>query len=317
MATIRELWQFLRTHRLKRRVRWALIAILAVILVVVIGGVAVKAHDRQTATSSSSSSSAVSSSGPSTAEKKASLKKNLQAYFDQQTAGGKVQLSLYSLDPKPGSPAAKNPNGVIDGKGVQNVSAQGDTKVLSASTYKLYIAAYVFHRLEKKQMSWTLTDKQNFDAMIVNSENGFAQTILTRYGNDTVDQYLQSIGLGQPFSGDSAETTANQLVKVLQMLDAGTGPFKNQTLRTRLLKDMGKQIFRNGIPAGVKSVDAKAKVQDKVGFLTNTNNDAGIVTSKDGHRYILVIMTTGHEQLDFSQIKAIAAHIQTLIDTNV
>ena len=188
MATIRELWQFLRTHRLKRRVRWALIAILAVILVVVIGGVAVKAHDRQTATSSSSSSSAVSSSGPSTAEKKASLKKNLQAYFDQQTAGGKVQLSLYSLDPKPGSPAAKKPNGVIDGKGVQNVSAQGDTKVLSAATYKLYIAAYVCHRLGKKQMSWTLTDKQNFDAMIVNSENGFAQTILTRYGNDTVDQ---------------------------------------------------------------------------------------------------------------------------------
>ena len=316
MATIRELWQFLRTHRLKRRVRWTLIAILAVILVVVIGGVAVKAHDRQTL-ASSSPSSAVSSSGPTTAEKKADLTKALQTYFDQQTAGGKVQLSLYSLDPKPGSAAAKKPNGVIDGKGVQHVESQGDTKVLSASTYKLYIAAYVFHRLEKKQMSWTLTDKQNFDAMIVNSENGFAQTILTRYGNDTVDQYLQSIGLGQPFSGDSAETTANQLVKVLQMLDAGTGPFKNQTLRARLLKDMGKQIFRNGIPAGVKSVDAKAKVQDKVGFLTNTNNDAGIVTTKDGHRYILVIMTTGHEQLDFSQIKAIAAYIQTLIDTNL
>lgn len=316
MKTIRELWQFLRTHRLKRKVRWALIAILAVVLVVVIGGVAVNAHDRQT-TTSSSSSRAVSSSGPTTAEKKADLKKALQTYFDQQVAGGKVQLSLYSLDPAAGSAAAKKPNGAIDGKGTQAVAAQGDTKVLSASTYKLYIAAYVFHRLAQKQMSWTLTDKQNFDAMIVNSENGFAQTVLTRYGNDQVDQYLQSIGLGQPFAGDSAETTANNLVKVLQMLDAGSGPFKDQTLRARLLKDMGKQIYRNGIPAGVKSVDKKATVQDKVGFLPNTNNDAGIVTTKDGHRYILVIMTTGLEQLDFSQIKAIAAHIQTLIDTNI
>ncbi|WP_164509924.1 serine hydrolase [Lacticaseibacillus porcinae] len=316
MKTIRELWQFLRTHRLKRKVRWALIAILAVVLVVVIGGVAVNAHDRQ-AVSSSSASSAVSSSGPTTAEKKADLKKALQTYFDQQAAGGKVQLSLYSLDPEAGSAAAKKPNGAIDGKGTQAVEAQGNTKVLSASTYKLYIAAYVFHRLAQKQMSWTLTDKQNFDAMIVNSENGFAQTVLTRYGNDQVDQYLQSIGLGQPFAGDSAETTANNLVKVLQMLDAGSGPFKDQTLRARLLKDMGKQIYRNGIPAGIKSVDAKATVQDKVGFLPNTNNDAGIVTTKDGHRYILVIMTTGREQLDFSQIKTIAAHIQTLIDTNI
>lgn len=316
MTTIRELWQFLRTHKLKRRVRWALIAIVAAIVVVVIGGVAVKAHNRQTA-SSSFTSSALSSSGPSTAEKKTSLKKALQTYFDQQTAGGKVQLSLYSLDPKPGSVAAKKPNGAIDGLGTQNVNSLGDTKVLSASTYKLYIAAYVFHRLAQKQLSWTLTDKQNFDAMIVNSENGYAQTILTRYGNDTVDAYLQSIGLGQPFAGDSAETTANNLVKVLQLLDAGKGPFKNKTLRARLLNDMGKQVYRNGIPAGVKSVDAKATVQDKVGFLTDTNNDAGIVTTKAGHRYILVIMTTGHEQLDFSQIKAIAAQVQTLIDTNL
>ncbi|WP_407892308.1 serine hydrolase [Lacticaseibacillus sp. N501-2] len=316
MATIRELWQFLRTHKLKRRVRWALIAILAVILAVVIGGVAVTAHDRKTA-SSSATSSAVSSSGPTPAEKQAALKQALQTYFTQQAASGKVQLSLYSLDPKPGSAAAKKPSGAIDGIGTQSVNAQGDVKVPSASTYKLYIAAYVFHRLAQQQQTWTLTDKQNFDAMIVNSENGYAQTVLTRYGNKAVDQYLQTIGLGQPFAGNVAQTTANDLVKVLRMLDAGSGPFKNKTLRARLLNDMGKQIYRNGIPAGVKSVDPQAKVQDKVGFLPNTNHDAGIVTTKAGHRYILVIMTTGRAQLDFSQIKAIAAHVQSLIDTHL
>ncbi|WP_054717430.1 hypothetical protein [Lacticaseibacillus manihotivorans] len=175
-------------------------------------------------------------------------------------------MSLYSLDPKPGSAAAKKPNRVIDGKGVQNVESQGDTKVLSASTYKLYIAAYVFHRLEKKQMSWTLTDKQNFDAMIVNSENGFAQTILTRYGNDTVDKYLQSIGLGQPFSGDSAETTANQLVKVLQMLDAGNGPFKNKALRAVCSKTWANRSFATGSQQGSNPLMPKPKCKIKWAF---------------------------------------------------
>ncbi|WP_054717426.1 hypothetical protein [Lacticaseibacillus manihotivorans] len=95
MATIRELWQLLRTHRLKRRVRWAFIALLAMILVVVIGGVAVKAHDRQTAVSSSSSSSAVSSSGPSTAEKKADLKKSAPNLF--RSANRRWQSPIESL----------------------------------------------------------------------------------------------------------------------------------------------------------------------------------------------------------------------------
>lgn len=305
MATLRQLIHFLATHHLKRRYRIGLIVGVTVILIVAIASIGVHALKRPAAASSSSAVIKIAKLPDPTA--------SLQSYSNSLEKTGKVQVSFYSLAPKPGSKAAKQRSGALDRKGGVKVAAGGDTKVYSASTYKLYIAAYVFHRYAQGKLPWDLTDRQNFDAMIINSENGYAQTILMRYGNDTVDDYLKTIGIDPAFAGDAAETTANNLVKILRLLDAGQGPFANDKMRTRLLKDMGKQVYRQGIPAGVASVDKHAKVQDKVGFLTNTNNDAGIVTTKDGHRYILVIMTTGHAQLDFSQIKEIAAHIQRLV----
>ncbi|WP_461213886.1 serine hydrolase [Lacticaseibacillus sp. GG6-2] len=309
MAVLRELWEFIRTHRLKKRYRRGLLAVVAVIIVLIVGGVYVHAHVLQRA-----QPAAKRDRGPKqpSAAELAKRKQSLTTYFSQLAATGKVQLSYYSLAPKPGSAAAKHPQG-FDHRGAWSVSADAEKAVLSASTYKLFITAYVFHRLEKDKLPWTLTDKANFDAMIINSDNGYAQTILTRYGKDKVDAYLKTLGIAPVFAGKSAETTVANLVKLLKLLDAGKGPYADAKLRARLLNDMGKQVYRNGIPAGVASVDKHATVQDKVGFLTQTNNDAGIVTTKDGHRYILVIMTTGHEQLDFSQIKTIAARTQQIV----
>lgn len=305
MATLRQIIHFLSTHHLKRRYRIGLIVGVAVVLIAAIASIGVHALKQPVASSSSSVSSKIATLPDPTA--------SLQTYLTSLEKTGKVQASFYSLAPAAGSKAAEQPSGALDRNGGVAVDAGGDTKVYSASTYKLYIAAYVFHRYAQGKLPWDLTDRQNFDAMIVNSENGYAQTILTRYGNATVDDYLKTIGIDPAFAGEAAETTANNLVKLLKLLDAGKGPFANDKMRARLLKDMGKQVYRQGIPAGVASVDKHAKVQDKVGFLPNTNNDAGIVTTKDGHRYILVIMTTGKAQLDFSQIKEIAAHIQRLV----
>lgn len=309
MASLRELWEFLRQRLVQQRYRRWLLAAAGVCLVLVIGGVGVYALARQPAPP------VVKHRAKPQMFSNAELAKRkhaLATYYSQLNASGKVQVSYYSLSPKAGSAAANYPQ-AFDHRGKWAIAAGATTKVLSASTYKLYIAAYVFHRLEAKKLPWTLTDKANFDAMIVNSDNGYAQTMLTRYGNDTIDDYIKTLGIQPVFAGDSAETTAADLVRILKLLDAGKGPFADAKLRARLLKDMGKQVYRNGIPAGVASVDKHATVQDKVGFLTQTNNDAGIVTTKDGHRYILVIMTTGHEQLDFSQIKAIAARTQQIV----
>ncbi len=310
MTMLRELWDFIRTHRLKKRYRRGLLAVLGIVLILIVGGVYVHAYVRQT-----TQAPVKPRTNQIQSLTKAELTKRqheLGTYYDQLAATGKVQVSYVSLAPEPGSKAAKAPQ-AFDHRNRWTISAGATTKVQSASTYKLYIAAYVFHRLEAGKLPWTLTDRANFDAMIVNSDNGYAQTILTRHGNDTVDAYIKTLGIQPVFAGDAAETTAADLVKILKLLDAGKGPFADAKLRARLLKDMGKQVYRNGIPAGVASVDKHATVQDKVGFLTQTNNDAGIVTTKDGHRYILVIMTTGHEQLDFSQIKTIAARTQQIV----
>ncbi len=95
---------------------------------------------------------------------------------------------------------------------------------------------------------------------------------------------------------------------MLTSLQAGTGAFSNSSLQQWLLSDMSKQVYRDGIPAAAGS---GATVQDKVGFLDDVNNDAAIVTLPDGERFILVIMTHGHNQatLDFSRINTIAKQV--------
>ena len=310
MTTLRDIWSFLRTHHLKPRYRRRLLLIGGLVVLLIIGGLGARAYSRHQHRAMIPALG--SKIKPLSHSELRERKQMLSEYYQSLGATGKVQVGYYSLDPKPGSEASGRRQ-AFDHRGGWQIEAGADTKVLAASTYKLYIAAYVFHRLEAKQLPWTLTDKSNFDAMIVNSDNGYSQTILTRYGKDTVDKYLKRLGIKPVFAGDAAETTVADLVKLLKMLDAGEGPFANQKLRARLLKDMNEQVYRAGIPAGIKSVDKHAKVADKVGFLSQTNNDAGIVTTKDGHRYILVIMTTGHEQLDFSQIKTIAARTQRIV----
>lgn len=79
---------------------------------------------------------------------------------------------------------------------------------------------------------------------------------------------------------------------------------------------MGEQVYRTGIPTGVAAANKGTTVQDKVGFLNDTNNDAAIVTMPNGQRYILVIMTHGHGQSGFSgfpKIAKIAKKVQTIV----
>jgi len=79
---------------------------------------------------------------------------------------------------------------------------------------------------------------------------------------------------------------------------------------------MGKQIYRTGIPTGVAQANSGTTVQDKVGFLDDTNNDAAIVTLPNGQKYVLVIMTNGHNQSGlsgFSRIAEIAKNVQKIV----
>jgi len=113
------------------------------------------------------------------------------------------------------------------------------------------------------------------------------------------------------------------LTRVLRDLAEGKRAFKNPADRAKILKLMGQQVYRRGIPTGADQALSGTKVQDKVGFLAyyghNYNGDAGIVTLPNGQRYILAVLTwrrySGNNAsfVDFPRIAKITKHVQQLV----
>ena len=249
--------------------------------------------------------------------KQQQIKTELKTYLKTVTADGTVAVSFYNLTPRSGSSAAQAKNAAVYQAGDLAVDQSGDKKWVAASTFKLYIAAYLFQQQKQGHYQWTTNRSDGFKRMIVNSENDFADRTLTSAGLDKVNNFVSRQGWYVNFTkGQAAITTSNSLVKVLQALDAGSGPFTNNANQKLLLGYMSKQIYRTGIPTGAAKALPKTTVTDKVGFLDDTNNDAGIVTLPSGQRYILVIMTNGHDQSSlsgFPRIAKITKRVQKIV----
>jgi len=253
------------------------------------------------------------------AQQQRHVKHNLHHYFKKITADGTTSVSFYNLDPVAGSPAAKSKMARHFYKsGALATSANAHTPEVSASTYKLYIAAYLFHQHAAGLYTWTPTDEDGFHRMIVNSANDFSEDTLDTYGPVALDDFLASQHYYSPafVSGETAVTTAHSLTLVLKDLANQQGPFRHAKDQQKLLALMKQQVYRTGIPAGATAAQKGTVVADKVGFLADTNNDAAIVTLPNGERYILVIMTHGHEQSGFSgfpRMAKITTHVQKLV----
>ncbi|NLR08980.1 MULTISPECIES: serine hydrolase [Lactobacillaceae] len=247
------------------------------------------------------------------------VKHQLHSYLKKVTADGTTSVSFYNLGPVAGSPAAKSATARKFYKsGALATSANAHTPEISASTYKLYVAAYLFHLHATGQYTWTPTDEDGFQRMIVNSANDFAEDTIDTYGPVNLDDYLASQHYYSPtfVSGQAAVTTAYSLTLVLKDLAQQKGPFSHAADRQKLLSFMKQQVYRTGIPTGAAAAQKGTVVADKVGFLADTNNDAAIVTLPNGERYILVIMTHGHEQTGFSgfpRMAKITTHVQKLV----
>ncbi|ANZ62953.1 hypothetical protein AYR62_01760 [Secundilactobacillus paracollinoides] len=243
----------------------------------------------------------------------------MTAYLKKVTADGTATVSFYDLGAKSGSSVAKSKvMRQFYKRGEFATSARGHTAEVAASTYKIFIAAYTFHMIHENAFTFDATSQASFEQMIVNSMNDFADDHLEAWGMTNVDAYLQKQGWYNPVfvANQDAETTALSLTSALRDLHDGTGPFQNKAERKWLLSLMGKQVYRTGIPAGVKEAKAGTTVTDKVGFIDDTNNDAGIVTLPNGEQYILVVMTHGHGQSGFSgfpRIAKIAEHVQKIV----
>ncbi|WP_225418461.1 serine hydrolase [Lacticaseibacillus daqingensis] len=247
------------------------------------------------------------------AKQQATRKNRLNAYLKDLAASSDVAVSFYNLTPAAGSAAAKASDAAVFANGALATNVNGNTARMSASTYKLFISAYLFHAVETGTKTWTSADQASFDGMIVNSENEYAEAQLAKYGPVTLNAYYQSLGFGDVFGHGAAQTTANDLVGLLKRLANAQAPFDSPTYRQMLLANMAKQVYRDGIPAAVDALTPGAVVQDKVGWYGTTNNDAGIVTLPNGQRYLLAIMTNGAGYQDFSMVQTIAKKVQQLV----
>lgn len=172
----------------------------------------------------------------------------------------------------------------------------GDEVLVSASTYKLFVAYSVLSRIEDGSWKWTdqvLDDGRNLSAcfsdMIALSDNDCAEAMGKMIGYSTIDSEIQGIGcINSSIAGRDgyAVTTANDLALFLAQLQTGQ-MLTQQSSRDLLINAMKQNVFRSGIPSGVGW-----EVADKPGFIDDTLNDAAIVYTSSGP-YVLVIMTKG------------------------
>lgn len=252
------------------------------------------------------------------AHHQAAMKAKLQKYLNSVTRDGTAAVAFYNLAPVKGSRAAKAPHAAVYRQGKLAVNARGSHVTTSASTYKLYIAAYLMHLKQRHRFSWTHANRAGMTRMIVKSANDYPVSVLQRHGRTSINRWVAAQGYyGHPFSATRASrTTANSLVKVLKDLQLGQRAFTNRQDRAFILSLMKRQVYRRGIPTGVARANQGTVVRDKVGFLNDNNGDAGIVTLPNGQRYILAVLTWGRGQHGFSgypRIARIAEHVQKIV----
>lgn len=246
------------------------------------------------------------------------IKTNLTNYLNTVTKDGTVSVSFYNLGAESGSSAANSKYAKLYQAGSLETESNAHAVKTAASTYKLYLTAYLMNQKQNGDFSWTAENTDAFSKMIVNSENDFAEAQLEKYGASTISSFIKKQGWYPSVfqEGQAAKTTSYSLQLLLKDLATGNGVFENKSDQTKILNLMGQQIYRTGIPTGANAANAGTTVQDKVGFLNDTNNDAGIVTLPNGQRYILVVMTNGHNQSGlsgFSRIAEITKNVQKIV----
>lgn len=173
----------------------------------------------------------------------------------------------------------------LDGK-KRRADYNGDKQFITASTYKLFAAYTLLKQIDAGKRDWP-SNADCFNKMISHSDNACAESFLDMLGLGTITGDIQAIGLknstfmkkGGPF------TTANDLSLLLGMI--ATKQNFSSVNQQRLIAAMKANVYRAGIPAGVKGT-----VADKVGFLDGLLHDAAIVYGPNG-TYVLAIMTDG------------------------
>lgn len=180
----------------------------------------------------------------------------------------------------------------LDGQGWA-AGADDHDSVVSGSTYKLYVALYLFKEMDAGRISWdtpildTTTD-MCFNRMTIASTNPCAEEWLRQFGRTNVNEYVYSQGFSAATTFTNPEathTSADDLTKYMIGLERGT--LISGVHRDRLLYSLSHHPYRYGIPTG-----SAGQVWDKVGFVFDYVNDTAIVHHPKG-TYVMTIMTEG------------------------
>lgn len=180
----------------------------------------------------------------------------------------------------------------LDG-GKWSASVRAGESIPSASTYKLFVAKWLFDEMDKGRVRWNdpmldTTVSVCFDRMTIASTNPCAESWLAQAGRPKFNEYIWGLGFskGTNFNMPVAtHTTANDLQKM--MIGLNNGSIIGGDHRTRLLHSLSVHPYRYGIPTG-----SQGRVYDKVGFLWDYVHDTAIVKHPKG-TYIMTIMTKG------------------------
>lgn len=197
----------------------------------------------------------------------------------------------------------------LDG-GKWSASVRADDSIPSASTYKLFVAKWLFDQMDKGIVHWddSMLDvnvSTCFDRMIIASTNPCAESWLAQAGRPQFNEYIYSLGFSQGtnFAHPVAtHTTANDLQRM--MIGINNGSLMSGANRDRLLHSLTIHPYRYGIPAG-----SSGQVADKVGFLWDYVHDTAIVKHPKG-TYIMTIMTKGQS---YATIASLTREIEQIM----
>jgi beta-lactamase class A len=184
----------------------------------------------------------------------------------------------------------------LSGKGM-NAEYNGDRDFVTASTFKMFLAYAVLHKVEEGQISMEsqtdmgLTARACIEEMILHSTNACALSLFNLVGWDYVHDFIRgqfpNTSLKNSANADNEKhTTVRDETSFFIKLNAGQ--LMNSSNTSYLLDLFKRQVYRSGIPKGVPGIT----VANKVGFYNGYKHDVGLVYAPRG-TYVLGFMSLG------------------------
>lgn len=182
----------------------------------------------------------------------------------------------------------------LNGPGHRSAFYNSDDQVITASTFKVFIAYGILQKIEDGSLSFSGSTKRGtirycMEQMILNSDNDCASALQTVLGWTQFDEKIHADGfkstvLNNYDGSTDKHTTARDEMSLITKLY--NGELLGKTQLDYLFDLMENQNYRDGIPAG----SSGSVVADKPGWLYALNHDIGVVYSPKA-TYALVILS--------------------------